>query len=116
MNQDRFDIDYEGNQILADARISGHIKTDKDICLDGVIEGDVHSAGRVIINKEAIIDGNVDCEELYVNGKITGNVCVARKTVMGVSADIRGGLITACLEITPGAKIAKGLKLKNASK
>lgn len=113
MDQDRFDIDYEGNRILADVRINGNIKTSKDICLDGFVEGNIHSGGQVIINKSAIVDGDVDCEELYINGKISGNVCVARKTIMGASAEIIGGLITASLEITPGAKIGLGLKLKS---
>lgn len=58
------------------------------------------------------VDGDVDCDELYINGTITGNVCVACKTVMGGDAVIEGGLITDTLEITLGATIRKGLKLK----
>lgn len=109
-------MDYVGNRILSDVRIKGNIKSEKDICLDGVIEGNVHSAGQVIINEKATVDGDVECDVLIIHGQITGNVCVARKTIMGASAEIQGGLITATLEITPGAKIGKGLRLKNASK
>ncbi|MEG0795116.1 MAG: polymer-forming cytoskeletal protein [Odoribacter sp.] len=116
MDQDYFDIDYEGNLILTDARIEGNLKSDKSICLNGMIQGNVHSAKLVIVNKNAVIDGDVECDELYLNGKITGCVCVARKTVMGDSAEIKGGLCTTCLEIAPGAKIGRGLKLNNASK
>lgn len=116
MNQDRFDIEYEGNTIMEDAMIFGRLKSDCSLCLDGFIQGDVCISGRLIVNKTGEIDGDVECEELYINGKITGNVCVSRKTVMGANALIEGGLITANLEITPGAKILKGLKLKNASK
>lgn len=116
MDQDCFDIDYEGSRVLADVRINGNIKTDKDICLDGFVEGNIHCRRQVIINKSGVVDGDVECEELFVNGKITGSVCVSRKAVLGASAEIKGGVITPCLEITPGAKIGMGLKLKNASK
>lgn len=116
MEQDCFDIAYVGSRILADTRINGNIKSDKDICLDGFIEGNVHCTKQVIVNKSGVIDGEVDCEMLFLNGKITGNVCVSRKAVLGANAEIEGGLITVCLEITPGAKIRQGLKLKSASK
>ena len=80
--------------------------------LDGMIQGNVHAGKLVIINKGGKVDGDVDCDELYINGTITGNVCVACKTVMGGDAVIEGGLITDTLEITLGATIRKGLKLK----
>ena len=38
------------------------------------------------------------------------------KAVLGAGAVVKGSLTTACLEITLGAKIDLGLKLKNASK
>lgn len=116
MDQDRFDIPNEGNRFLADARIDGNVKSEESVCLDGYIGGNVSCAKCVIINKGSIVDGDVNCNELYINGWIKGNVCVAGKTVMRANAVIDGGLITACLEITPGAKIGKGLKLKNTSK
>ena len=106
MNQERFDIEYEGNRILENTRIDGNLKTDKSVYLDGMIQGNVH-AGKLVK-----VDGDVDCDELYINGTITGNVCVACKTVMGGDAVIEGGLITDTLEITLGATIRKGLKLK----
>ena len=116
MDQDRFDIDYEGSRILADTRVNGDVKSNKDICLNGFIEGNIYCAGCVIINRNAVVDGDVDCEALFLNGKITGNASVDHKSVLGTNAEIRGGLITTSLEISPGAKIGLGLKLKNASK
>lgn len=115
MDQDRFDIAQEGNKILADTRITGNIKSVQDICLDGVIEGNV-LVERCVINHSGVIDGDIRCDELYIQGKVTGNVYAARKVVMGARAEIQGELVTACLEITPGAKTGVGLKLKNASK
>lgn len=116
MEQDFFDINHAGCRILADTRICGNIESDKDICLDGLIEGNVCSKKQVIVNVGGIVEGEVDCEMLFLNGKITGNVQVHQKAVLGASAVIEGGLITTCLEITPGARIVRGLKLKGTSK
>ena len=115
MNQDHFDIAYEGCRILEETRITGNIKSVQDICVEGHVEGNVSSEKRVIVNKSGVISGDVNCDELYVNGQVTGNVYVTHKVWMGASAEIKGELITASLEITPGAKIGRGLKLKSAS-
>lgn len=112
MNQERFDIEYEGSRILENTRIDGNLKTDKSVYLDGMIQGNVQAGKLVIINKGGKIDGNVDCDELYINGTVTGDVSVAYKTVMGVDAVIEGVLVTGMLEITLGATIRKGLKFK----
>lgn len=51
MNQERFDIEYEGNRILENTRIDGNLETDKSVYLDGMIQGNVHAGKLVIINK-----------------------------------------------------------------
>ncbi len=80
MNQERFDIEYEGNRILENTRIDGNLKTDKSVYLDGMIQGNVHAGKLVIINKGGKVDGDVDCDELYINGTITGNFGGAKKS------------------------------------
>ena len=37
MDQERFDIPFEGNRIMADARIDGSMESEEDICVEGVI-------------------------------------------------------------------------------
>lgn len=112
MDQDSFDIEYEGSLILKNLEIRGNIKSDKDICLKGFIEGDVHCKACVIVNNDALIDGDVHCERLYIDGKIAGNVHVTHRTVLGQHAVISGHLITESLTIHPEAVVVKGLKLK----
>lgn len=116
MNQDCFDISYSGSQILEDASIEGNVESKKDICLNGFVGGNIVCAGVVIVNKGGEVKGDVSCRELYLNGVIAGNVRVEGKAVLGADAVVEGSMTTGCLEITIGAKIGLGLKLKNASK
>lgn len=116
MDQDRFDMEESGSCLLADVHVEGNLKSDKDLYLEGIIRGDVCATKRVTVEAGAVVEGNVDCDELYINGQITGNVCVASKAVLGKGAVIKGGVETPCLEVTPGAVLERGLKLKNASK
>lgn len=116
MNQEDFDNRSEGCWILEGTRIEGNVKCDKNIGVNGFIQGNVVGEKRVWIAGTGVVDGNVDCSELYLDGIITGNACVARQAFLGKNAEIKGALVAAGLEIVPGAKIGLGLKLKNTSK
>lgn len=115
MDQGKFDIEYDGSLILKSTEIFGNINAVRDICLEGVIWGNVQCAGRVIVREHALIQGDVNCNQLWICGCIEGNVCVTGKAVLKETAVIKGGLITDSLEYTPGAVIAAGLRLKKAS-
>lgn len=116
MNQNHLDKMGKGSHILADVRIDGDLKSDRIIYLDGMILGKIESSALVVVNQGGVIDGDLVCDELLLYGRITGEVCVMHKTSMAATAVIEGGLITDRLEIVPGARIGKGLKLKKASK
>ncbi len=116
MNQDDFDNRSEGCWILEGTRIKGDVKCDKDIDLKGIVQGNVAGEKRICVAETGMVDGNVNCGELYLDGIITGNAYVAGQAFLGKSAEIRGALVVAGLEIVPGAKIGLGLKLKNALK
>ena len=115
MDQDSFEIDYEGSLILRDAEIRGDIKSDKGIYLKGTVRGRVDSDSRVIVNNKAVIDGDVECQELFLDGVITGNVCVSARTVIGGHGVIKGVLVTDTLEVVPGSVIEGGLRLKKSN-
>ncbi len=113
MNQDDFDNKGEECWILEDTRIEGDVGCDKNMGVNGFILGNVTGKKRVFVAETGVVDGNLDCGELYLEGRITGNVSVARQAFIGKNAEIKGALVTAGLEIVPGAKIGLGLKLKN---
>lgn len=115
MDQDSFEIDYEGSLILRDTEVRGDIKSDKGIYIEGTVRGRVHSDARLVVDDKAVIDGDVDCRELFLNGVITGNVCVSAKAVIGVHGVIKGVLVTDTLEVVSGAVIGGGLRLKKSN-
>lgn len=112
MEQDSFNIESAGSLILSGSEISGNIRSERDICLKGTIVGNVQCKAQLIVNNKAVIDGDVCCDRLFIDGLITGNVEVSGRTVMGRNAIIKGGLVTSGLTIHPDAVIEKGLKLK----
>jgi len=57
--------------------IKGNIKSKTDIRLDGELDGNVSTSGKVIIGREAVVKGKIQCEQLDIEGQFTGEL-VAR--------------------------------------
>lgn len=60
MNQERFDIEYEGNRILENTRIDGNLKIDKSVYLDGMIQGKCTCRKTGDHKQRGKVDGDVD--------------------------------------------------------
>ena len=65
----------------------------------GVINGNVFAENKVIILKEAVINGDVSAGELLVYGKINGDVLCANKMIVQNGAVIKGNIVTAEIHI-----------------
>jgi len=78
------------SNISADLHISGNMKTDGDVQIDGVVDGDVESV-LLTIGDSAVVNGCVVGEIIRVagtvNGEITGRVVELTRTAR-VAGDI----------------------------
>lgn len=54
--------------------MEGNIETEGTIRIDGKVNGDVKINGDVYIGKDAIINGNIFASNIFVSGKVEGNV------------------------------------------
>lgn len=52
----------------------GNIKTEGTIRIDGKIIGDLRINGDVYVGKDASISGNIYASNIYVSGKVDGNI------------------------------------------
>lgn len=113
MAQENLDINYKGSLILENTEIRGIVNSVRDVCLRGVVVGDIQCEARVRIEKEAVVKGNIACDSLESEGLIQGNVEVKNRTELAARAVINGYLITSSLVIQMGAVVEKGLRLKD---
>lgn len=112
MNQEDFGTNYGGSLVLRDVEIDGSIRSEKDICIEGKVRGDICCRSRVIVKQGGIVEGNVACEGLITDGLVTGDVESGHFSRLFSHAVIKGHLITSCLSIHPEAVIEEGLRFK----
>ncbi|MGH7252934.1 MAG: bactofilin family protein [Nitrospiraceae bacterium] len=71
--------------------------------IDGRIEGEIHTNGRVEVGKNAVIEGTISAGALVNNGRINGRVTAANQVRLLRSSVLIGEVHTPVFSIEEGA-------------
>lgn len=91
------------NRIVVDTKIKGEIFSKSDFRIDGEVEGDIQTTGRLVIGKNGLVKGKVVCENADIEGKVEGEVRVSNVLTLKATAQVSGEVYVNKLSIEPGA-------------
>ncbi len=104
MGKNQETVTSKGTNILAlGTEIIGEIKTDGDIRLDGKLKGNLTAQGKIVLGATGIIDGDINCKNALIEGKLDGKIVVAELLSLSATAKVHGEVITAKLAVESGA-------------
>lgn len=92
------------NLISNGTDITGDIKSNGDIRIDGSLSGNLSTKGKVVIGPTGRVKGEVFCKNSEVSGMIEGKISVGQLLNLKASSKIFGDIATAKLAIEPGAR------------
>src|SRR5437773_4428765 len=96
--------DHGDKDILSsDVEIKGSIKFQKELLIDGKVEGEINSDGVLTIGENADIRGEIKTKSITVYGKVHGNITVAERCELKSKCTLQGDLKAARLIIEEGA-------------
>jgi cytoskeletal protein CcmA (bactofilin family) len=101
------------NVLSSGTVLTGNLVTQEDIRIDGVIEGNIISQGKIIIGNNGHVSGDVECQNLDLLGKVTGNVLCQDTIILRSTANLIGDITTQIIEIEPGARFTGSCKMKS---
>lgn len=84
--------------------VNGDLKIKGDILIYGTVLGNVECQGKIHTSKGSIINGNVQSNSAYINGKVEGDLVVREKVVLAKFSQLKGNLVSSTLTIEEGAK------------
>ncbi len=85
----------------SDLIITGDIKTDGDVQIDGRLDGNI-KAGNVTIGESGAVNGKISANAVHVRGKVTGKVD-ATTVDLAETANVQADLVQDKLMIANGA-------------
>ena len=85
------------------ATVKGEINIDDDLRIDGNVDGDINSGGKVVIGPEGCVKGRITGKSVEVTGKIWGDVTVSDIVILRASCYYEGQITARNIEIEAGA-------------
>jgi len=82
---------------------TGDINSTADIRIDGTVKGNIICSERVLVGAQGLIEGNIDCNQADVTGKIKGNIKAKEILNLRGNANLDGDIFAAKLEVEPTA-------------
>jgi len=100
------------NLINQGTEITGDIKSSGDIRIDGILNGNMVTKGKVVIGPTGRVKGEVECKNSEVSGIVDGKITVTQLLNLKSSSKIIGTIITNKLSIEPGALFTGNCSMK----
>jgi cytoskeletal protein CcmA (bactofilin family) len=118
----KFMAEHSGKDVLSsDVEIKGTIKFQKELLIDGKVEGEINSDGALTVGENADIRAEVKTKSITIYGKVSGNVTVSERCELKSKCTLQGDLKAARLIIEEGAtfigksEVSSGMSVKAAS-
>lgn len=104
------------NLIAKGTKIVGTFESEGDIRIDGIIEGNIKTPGKVVVGKSGEINGTLQSSNAYFEGTLKGKLELTETLTLKPTAHIEGEVVIAKLAIEPGAVFNVTCEMKNSSK
>lgn len=103
------------NRIERSTKITGEIVSEADFRIDGTLEGSIATSGKVVIGKEGLIKGTIQCSYADIEGKFIGNIDVKESLSLKSSSHIEGEVVIGKLIVESGAVFNAKCSMKSAN-
>lgn len=109
------EIGGQPNRIEKNTTIKGDIVSEADFRIDGKLDGNVKTSGKVVIGKDGYIHGKVECVNADIEGSFNGELLVSDLLSLKSSAVIEGTVEVSKLAVEPGATFNATCSMKGKS-
>lgn len=91
------------NSIAYGTKIIGDLTSEGDFRIDGTVEGNVKTTGKIFVGKEGYIKGTLQGTDAYFEGKFSGKLSLGGTLTLKSTAFIEGEVVVGKLAVEPGA-------------
>jgi cytoskeletal protein CcmA (bactofilin family) len=90
------------NTLGSDVEIKGNLKFSGELTFDGKIDGEIQTDGVLNLGDSAVVNGNINAQNVVVRGKINGNIVAKEKIDIKTKAELFGDIRASKLSVEEG--------------
>ena len=99
--------------IESSKKIVGDIFSEADFRIDGIVEGNVTTSGKIVVGKSGKINGKINCSNADISGSISGKIEVNEVLSLMSESLIQGDIVTGKLSVEEGAQVEASISMKS---
>jgi len=104
------------NTIAKGTVITGDIISQGDFRIEGTIQGNVKTPGKVVIGRTGIVNGTLKSANADIEGKFIGKLLLTDTLSLKSSAHVEGEVMVGKLAVEPGANFNATCAMKSTLK
>ena len=112
MAENKFFSSPSVDVIESSTKIVGDIVSKADFRIDGVVEGNITTTGKVVVGRSGKISGKLNCSNADVSGSISGHIQISETLSLMSESYIQGDITTAKLSVEEGAQVDATIVMK----
>lgn len=97
------EITSSQNIIAQGTKINGDFNSEGDFRIDGTVEGNIKTTGKVVVGKSGFIKGTLQGTDAHFEGKFSGKLSLSGMLTLKSTAHIDGEVVVGKLAVEPGA-------------
>lgn len=100
------------NIIGKSTEIIGDINSQGDFRIDGKVEGNINTSGKLIVGRDGYISGTIVCANADIEGNVSGKLTCSGTLSLKSTAVIEGEVYLEKLAVEPGATFNANCSMK----
>ena len=100
-----------GGILSSGVSIKGSVKFQKELLIDGEVEGKIDSNGRLTIGEHAKIKGEIRTKSVVVDGTVEGNITAAERCELRAGCTVNGDIESPRLVVDEAATFIGSAKI-----
>lgn len=90
------------NVLASDVEIKGNLKFTGELTFDGKIDGEIQTDGILNLGDSAVVNGNINAQNVVVRGKVNGNITAKEKIDIKTKTELFGDIRASKLSVEEG--------------
>ncbi len=101
--------------IAAGLTITGDLKTEGTVKIEGKVEGSIHAGRQVLIGRQGEVQGDITTREAIIGGTVLGTITTSERLEVQGTSTITGDIHTKAIAVVEGGKINGTLRIVDAA-